>query len=150
MCNKYESATGPTPTLGEAALPILSSDPRSFGEVLGIESGVDLLVPFVFLLGIWFLWTQGRNYAREKGSSTLRARLRVGSILFVAIVCALPLSYYALLVKSKFRSGLTDTPAETMVTFILSEAVCAIGLCGIAIIGRFFPGTNSDAPRILR
>jgi hypothetical protein len=118
------------------------------GEVLGIEFGVDLLVPFGFLFGIWFLWTQGRDYGREKGRSTLRAsRLRIGSILVVAIVCVLPLSYYVLLVKSKFHSGLADTPAQVMESFVLSEAVCAIALCGIATLGRFCPGTNLDQPR---
>jgi len=137
-----------TPTIGEEAIPILSSEPRSLGEAIGIEFLVDLLVPFVFLFGIWFLWTQGRNYWREQGRSVFSASpLRIGSILAVATVCALPLAYYALLVKSKFHTGLADTPAEVTESFVLFEAICASALCGVAILGRFWPGANPDRSR---
>ena len=137
-------------TIGGAAVPILSNDPRSLGEVLGISMAVDLLVSFGFLFGIWFLWTQGRNLARERERSTLRAgRLRIGGIPVVATLCALPLSFYVMLLRSKFHSGLADTPAEVMESFILSLTACAIALCGIAILGRFWPSASPDPPRTL-
>jgi hypothetical protein len=147
MCHRYESATSPTPTIGEAAVPILSPSPRSLGEVLEIEFGVNLLMPFGFLFGIWFLWTQGRNLRREGGRSALKvSRLRIGAIIVAATTCALPLSYYVMLVKSKVHSGLADTPAERMRSFILSLTTCAIALGGIAILGRFWPRANPDSP----
>jgi hypothetical protein len=134
-------------SLGSAAVPVLSSEPRSMDEVLGIWLVVDLLVSFGFLFGIWVLWTLGRDLGRGKGSSTPSAsQLRIGGILVVATMCALPLSFYVMLVKSKFHSGLADTPAEIMETWILSVAVCAIALCGIAILGRSWPSANRDSP----
>jgi len=108
----------------------------------------DFLVWFGFLSGIRFLWRQGRNAHREQGCPTPRVnRLRLASILVVATVCALPLSYYLLQVKLRFHSGLADTPAQVTEAFVLSTTICAIALCGIAVLGRFWPGANPDSLR---
>jgi hypothetical protein len=136
-------------TLGFAAAQIIfSSRPPSFlgnlGEALEILFGVDFLVWFGFLFGVWFLWTQGRNGRRRQGNSKPWVhRLRLTSIVVVAMVCALPLSYYVLLVQSKFHSGLAETPGEVMESFILSILICATAFCGIAILGRFWPSSES-------
>jgi hypothetical protein len=101
----------------------------------------DSLVWFGFLSSIRFLWRQGR---RNHGHSTLwGSRLKLGAILIVAIVCALPLSYYVVQLKSRLHSGLADTPAEVTASFILSTLICATALCGIAAFGRFWPSAKS-------
>lgn len=110
--------------------------------VLYVIAG-DFLVWFGFLSGIWFLWREGWNGRGERGCSTLSVNKgRLAGVLAVATVCALPLSYYALQVKSRFHSGLTDTPAEVTEFFILSTAICAAALCGIAILARFWPSAK--------
>jgi hypothetical protein len=137
-------------TIGAQAVPILSSEPRSLVEVLVIEMVVDFLVSFGLLFSIWFLWRQGRSLRREKGRSMLQAdRFRVVEIVVVAVLCALPLSYYVTLVKSKFHSGLAETPAEAMESFLFSLTACAIALGGIVILGRFWPTANPDSPQTL-
>jgi hypothetical protein len=135
-----------TPTIGSAVT--MSTQPHSLGGGIRLLMVVDFLVSFGFLFGVWFLWTQGRNLKRGKGRSAPGAsRLRIAGILVVASLCALPLAYYVLLVKSRFHTGLADTPDEVMESRILSVAICAIALGGIAILGRVWHRANPDSPR---
>jgi hypothetical protein len=115
---------------------------------LGVAAVVDLVVSFGFLSGIWFLWTQGRKERQRIHNSRQGGNwLRHASIFFVATVCALPPSFYVLLVKSKFHSGLADTPAEQIESSILIITICAVALCGIAILGRFCPSSGASSNR---
>jgi len=128
------------PTIGECAWQLLHSNVRANGTLLegiGTMAAVDFLVSFGFLFGIWFLWGQGRNAARESGLAMHRSRLLAVSL--VATVCALPPAYYALWLKEKFHSGLADTPSEVMEYFVLISMASAIVLCGVPVVGRFWP-----------
>jgi hypothetical protein len=116
---------------------------------LGVAVAVDVLVSFGFLSGISFLWTQGRKERQRMHNSRQRGDwLRHASIFFVATVCALSPSFYVLLVKSKFHSGLADTPAEQIESSILIITICAVALCGIAILGRFCPSASASSNRV--
>ena len=136
-------------TLGDAVTRILLFDqPHSFlgglGDAIAIEFVVDFTVCFGLLFGIWFLWRQGRNgREKQRNSTLLGTRLRFSSVLVVAILSALPLSFYGLQVKSKFHHGLAETPGEVMASFVLITGIAAIALCGIAILGRFWPSIES-------
>lgn len=139
-CNAFD-------TIGEAAIPILSSPAPSIGAGLAIWLAVDFLVSFLFLLGTWFLWAQGRNRAREIDNAMPDASwYRGAGVVAVAMICALPPSYYVVKAASKFHVGLDYTPAEMLEYFVLSDAICAIALCGIAAIGRFWPYTDIHSP----
>jgi hypothetical protein len=107
---------------------------------LEVVAVVDLLVSFGFLSGIWFLWKRGRKERRQiHNPKQWGDWLRRASTFLVATTCALPVSYYAVLVKSKFHSGLAETPSELMQSYVLIVIACAIALCGIALLGRVWP-----------
>lgn len=140
------SPCGDYATIGSAVAQLALHDQPPGGpwlRGLGVLAVSDLLVSFGFLCGIWFLWKQGR---RERGrmhnSKQSGDWLRRGSIFFVATACALPISYYVVSIKSSFHSGLAETPAELMQSYVLTVIACAIAFCGIALLGRVWPSAK--------
>jgi hypothetical protein len=134
-----------TPGLAVAHLAA-SAQPSALldlNEGFEIAAIVDFVVWFGFVWGVQNLWTQLREERHAGGITGLWPNpLRKPGIWVGAPLCAVPLSYYAVLaaVISLKLNTLRWSELFFVVSLTLSFAVCFTAICGLyAVVVRYWP-----------
>jgi hypothetical protein len=140
------SVTIPTPGFAVAHW-VISAQPASFlgylGEGFEIAAIVDFVVWFGLLWGVQNLWTQ-LGEERQAGGITRHwlNPLRKPAVWGGALLCAVPLSYYAVLAAaiSVKLNTLRRPELFLVVSLTLNFALCFAAICGLyAVAARYWP-----------
>jgi hypothetical protein len=144
------SVSIPTPGFAVAHW-VISAQPASFlgylGEGLEIAGIIDFVVWFGLLWRVQNLWTQLGEERQATGITRHWPNpLRTSGVWVSAPLCAVPLSYYAVLaaVISVELNTLGRPELFLVVSLTLSFAVCFTAICGLyARAVRYWPQSDN-------